>query len=110
MDASKIAYSYIRFSSKPQADGGSFERQKDRAEIYAETHGLTVGSRITTTKPFLPSWTECQKGTPTGFLGPHSGREARPGSTLIVEKLWTVFHVPKCCNRWAFFPRYSQLE
>lgn len=42
----KIAYSYVRFSSKPQEDGNSVPRQDGLAQAYALEHGLVLDETL----------------------------------------------------------------
>lgn len=37
-----LAYSYVRFSSKPQASGSSLQRQLDASKAFCLAHGLTL--------------------------------------------------------------------
>jgi DNA invertase Pin-like site-specific DNA recombinase len=42
----KIAYSYVRFSTKKQELGDSLRRQVDQARAYCERHGLTLDETL----------------------------------------------------------------
>jgi DNA invertase Pin-like site-specific DNA recombinase len=41
------AYSYVRFSTPDQMNGGSFERQTKKAADYASAHDLDLDTTLT---------------------------------------------------------------
>jgi hypothetical protein len=73
----RVAYSYIRFSSEPQAWGDSRRRQTSMAERYANKHGLALDrtlsfrdlgvsdfhSRNRHAGALAPSWTRSSLGS-----------------------------------------------
>src|SRR5437867_425154 len=42
-----VAYSYIRFSSRQQAEGDSLRRQTEKAEDYCQRKGWTLDASLT---------------------------------------------------------------
>jgi DNA invertase Pin-like site-specific DNA recombinase len=42
----KLAFSYVRFSTRAQSKGGSLERQVELAEDYAARHGMTLDTEL----------------------------------------------------------------
>lgn len=83
------AYSYIRFSSPQQAEGGSLKRQTDLTRAYCERKGLVLDDSLTLTDLGTSAFRgdNVREGALAGFLEAcRSGRVAR-GSYLIVESL-----------------------
>jgi DNA invertase Pin-like site-specific DNA recombinase len=91
-NASRKAYSYIRFSSTDQAGGDSYRRQLAAAEEYCALNGLDLidskeyryfdnGKSAFTGKHLLES------GDFARFLSKVESGDIEPGSMLIVESL-----------------------
>jgi DNA invertase Pin-like site-specific DNA recombinase len=82
-----VAYSYIRFSSEPQARGDSRRRQTTMAARYAAKHGLALDKTLSFRDIGVSAFRS--RNRHTGALG--SFMEAvqlgiiRPGSYLLVE-------------------------
>jgi DNA invertase Pin-like site-specific DNA recombinase len=86
----KLAYSYVRFSTKEQAKGDSHRRQTERADEWATAHGY----KIVKTYEDLGVSGYTGKNRDNGKLGEflanvEQGKIA-PGSVLIVES-WDRF-------------------
>lgn len=84
---SNVAISYARFSSAPQAEGGSLSRQIDAAQAYAETHGLTIDPNLRFQDLGVSAWDQSnlEKGALGLFLKAIEQDKVPVGATLIVE-------------------------
>jgi DNA invertase Pin-like site-specific DNA recombinase len=86
---SRRAYSYIRFSSAQQAEGGSLQRQTALAQAYCERKKLTLDDSLTLNDLGVSAFRgdNVKDGALAGFLEAcRLGRVPR-GSVLIVESL-----------------------
>ncbi len=86
----KIAYSFIRFSSKKQELSSSVRRQTQITEQYAKDNGLILDekTRITALKVSGSTGKHIQKGSALdGFLQLAKAGKIPRGSALLVEKL-----------------------
>lgn len=86
---SKIAISYARFSSAPQAQGASLARQIDRAREYADTNGLTLDPSLSFQDLGVSAWdsSNVEKGALGLFIQAVTEGRVPAGATLIVENL-----------------------
>ena len=84
---SNIAISYARFSSAPQAEGGSLSRQIDAAEAYAQSQGLTIDPSLRFQDLGVSAWDQrnVQKGALGLLLKAVEQDKVPVGATLIVE-------------------------
>ena len=81
-----LAYSYIRFSSEKQKLGDSLRRQLERAETYAQKHGLTLDHtsyRDLGISAFKGK--NAEDGKLAAFLEAVKKRLIPRGSTLLIE-------------------------
>jgi len=81
------AYSYIRFSSKKQAEGNSLERQTELSEAYAKEKGLTLDDTLNMNDHGLSAFHGVHKnqGSLGIFLRLVETGKISQGSILIVE-------------------------
>lgn len=82
------AYSYVRFSTRAQADGDSLRRQTEKARTYARKHNLTLDDRLTFQDLGVSGYD--RSNVTTGQLGAfmeavEAGKVER-GSFLLVEQ------------------------
>jgi|GEM_PF-5669186 len=83
---SKIAISYARFSSAPQAQGASLPRQVERAQAYADANGLTLDPRLSFQDLGVSAWDQSNLKAGLGlFLEAVRLGKVPHGATLIVE-------------------------
>lgn len=84
---SKIAISYARFSSAPQAQGASLARQIERARDYAEVNGLVLDPGLCFQDLGVSAWDQSniEKGALGLFLEAVRVGRVPAGATLIVE-------------------------
>lgn len=82
-----IAYSYIRFSTKGQADGDSLRRQTERARKYAEKHGLKLDEELHMQDLGKSAFSgdHIETGAFGEFLKAIEIGKVKPGSVLLVE-------------------------
>src|SRR5206468_1443297 len=83
------AYSYVRFSSAQQAEGGSLNRQSELSRAYCERKKLTLDDSLTLRDLGVSAFRSdnVREGALAGFLEAcRMGRVPR-GSALIVESL-----------------------
>lgn len=90
-DVSGKAFSYIRFSSRKQADGDSLRRQIEGRDAYLRRRGLTLDTALTSSMADLgvSAWKgdNAATGALAEFLG-HCKTGAVPkGSFLVIEHL-----------------------
>lgn len=84
----KTAYSYIRFSSKPQERGDSIRRQTAGSEALARKHGWTLSDKtLTDLKVSGFHGKNWRDGELAGFLEAIKRGSVKKGSVLIVESL-----------------------
>lgn len=87
---SKLAYSYIRFSSLEQAKGDSLRRQTVLSEEYAEKHGLQLDRSLSIrdlgVSAFRGKNRRATGGLAAFIRAVETGR-VRRGSVLLVESL-----------------------
>jgi len=81
------AYSYIRFSSKSQADGDSLRRQTERAEGYCLRRGWKIDTTLSLPDLGVSAFRgkNALLGNLGRFLEAIKQRRVTPGSVLIVE-------------------------
>jgi len=82
------AYSYVRFSTKRQANGDSLQRQLDRSRAYAAEHDLDL-QELDTGNLWVSAF-DCSnivKGALSAFLKLVESGEIERGSYLLVENL-----------------------
>lgn len=98
------AFSYIRFSSRKQADGDSIRRQTELRDAYLKRRGLTLDNSLTSSMADLgkSAWKgdNADTGALAEFLSLCEKKVVPPGSFLIVEHLdrLTRQHVRKAFN------------
>ena len=84
----KIAYSYIRFSTKKQQYGVSYERQSEQAVAYCNAHNLKLDDKV-----YYDKGVSALKGKNkdigmlSEFLHKVEDREIKTGSYLLIESL-----------------------
>jgi DNA invertase Pin-like site-specific DNA recombinase len=86
---SRCAFSYIRFSTAQQAEGGSLKRQTDLTEAYCERKGLALDDSLHLQDLGVSAFrgSNVRDGALAGFLEAcRVGRVPR-GSVLVVESL-----------------------
>ncbi len=85
----KKAYSYLRFSSGPQAKGDSKRRQSERPAQWAEANGFELDNSLILTDEGVSGWTgaNATTGKLSAFIEAVDDGRVRPGSALIVENL-----------------------
>jgi DNA invertase Pin-like site-specific DNA recombinase len=86
---SKVAYSYVRFSSPEQAKGDSLNRQTARAQEYAKANGLILDTSLNLRDLGVSAYRgkNATEGALGAFLQVIKEGHVRDGSTLIVESL-----------------------
>lgn len=86
---SKVAYSYVRFSSPEQSKGDSLNRQTARAQEYALQHGLILDTSVNLRDLGVSAYRgkNATEGALGAFLQAIKEGIIRDGSTLIVESL-----------------------
>lgn len=93
----KTAFSYVRYSSPPQADGHSEERQTEAADDYAAKMGFHLDTDTRMVDRKSSAW-KGKNIEPTAVFGRflndvESGRIPK-GSVLIVEELDRITRLP----------------
>jgi DNA invertase Pin-like site-specific DNA recombinase len=83
------AYSYIRFSSKQQADGDSLRRQTEKAAAYCHRHGWNLDTALNLRDLGVSAFRgkNALVGNLKVFLDEVKRGTVRPGSVLIVESI-----------------------
>lgn len=84
---SKIAYSYVRFSSERQSKGRSIQRQIEMAEAYALKHGLELDTSFRDEAVSAFRGKNIVEGRLGNFLKAVESGKVPKGSTLLVESL-----------------------
>jgi len=84
-----LAYSYIRFSSKEQAKGDSFERQVALRNAYIAEHNLTLDESLSLNDLAVSAFKgkNAEQGVLSKFLEAASDGLIPAGSFLLVESL-----------------------
>ncbi|MEX0746207.1 MAG: recombinase family protein [Phycisphaeraceae bacterium] len=87
--ANTTAYSYIRFSSKKQADGDSLRRQTEGADRYCSQNSLRLDHSLTLHDLGVSAFSgqNATEGKLGAFIGAVDAGRVAPGSTLILESL-----------------------
>jgi DNA invertase Pin-like site-specific DNA recombinase len=82
------AYSYIRFSTKKQADGDSLRRQTEKARTYARKYGLTLDEKLSYQDLGVSAYdrSNAERGQLAAFLQAVDDGVVKPGSYLLVEQ------------------------
>lgn len=88
-DVAGKAFSYIRFSSRKQADGDSIRRQTEMRDGYLQRKGLTLDTSLTMADLGKSAWKgdNADTGALAEFLALCKSKVVPPGSILIVENL-----------------------
>ena len=83
------AYSYLRFSTPEQSKGDSFRRQSERAQAYAEEHGLDLDDSLTFRDLGVSAFrgANAETGALGDFLAAVQTGLVPRGSYLLVESL-----------------------
>lgn len=86
---SKLAYSYLRFSTPEQARGDSRRRQSDMARAYADRHGLVLDAGLSFRDLGVSAFhgRNARDGALRGFLDAVELGLVPKGSHLLVESL-----------------------
>ncbi|HKB41394.1 MAG TPA: recombinase family protein, partial [Gemmataceae bacterium] len=84
---STVAYSYIRFSSRQQAEGDSLRRQTEQAEAYCQRRGWTLDTSLTLRDLGVSAFRgdNALAGNLGKFLEQVKRGTVQTGSVLIVE-------------------------
>lgn len=84
-----VAYSYVRFSSKQQAEGDSLRRQTEQAEAYCKRRGWTLDTALNLRDLGVSAFRgkNALVGNLGVFLQEIKRGTIRPGSALIVESV-----------------------
>ncbi len=83
----KLAFSYIRFSTKIQSKGDSTRRQLELAQDYCSIHGLILDSSLRDIGVSAFRGKNKNKGALSIFIEKIASGEIPKGSTLIIESL-----------------------
>ncbi len=85
----KVAYSYIRFSSPAQMKGDSLRRQTEASEAYATDHGLYIDHSLHLQDLGISAYhgKNAEEGKLAAFLTAIQTGRVQSGSTLLVESL-----------------------
>lgn len=85
----KIAYSYIRFSTPKQRLGNSRRRQLEQAEQYCKENNLALDTTLKMTDDGISAFKgdNILRGRLGEFLRLVDEKKVRPGSVLIVENI-----------------------
>jgi len=83
------AYSYIRFSSRAQADGASLARQTEDAERFCRENDLTLDDSLNLRDLGVSGYSgaNAEAGALAGFLKAIKDGTVQPGSMLLVENI-----------------------
>ncbi len=84
---SRTAYSYVRFSSKPQEKGDSVRRQIELSQKYAEQNNLVIDTTLNLHDLGVSAYKglNATKGALGVFLGAIKSKIVKPDSFLLVE-------------------------
>ncbi|WP_313034578.1 recombinase family protein [Massilia alkalitolerans] len=93
---SPTAYSYIRWSSPPQGEGHTLERQTDLAEKYAIEKGLTLDTERNMRDEGVSGYSgkNVTDGALGAFLKAIEAKHITPGSFLLVEDIDRLSRLP----------------
>lgn len=91
-----LAYSYIRFSTKKQADGDSLRRQTEKARAYARQHGLSLDESLSYQDLGVSAFdgSNVAKGQLAAFMQAVRAGNVPAGSFLLVEQFDRLSRVP----------------
>lgn len=83
-----VAYSYIRFSTRKQADGESLRRQTELAVKYARKHGLKLDTTLNLQDLGVSAYdrSNALTGAFAGFMAAVDAGKVARGSYLLVEQ------------------------
>jgi DNA invertase Pin-like site-specific DNA recombinase len=92
----KIAYSYIRYSRPEQAKGHSLTRQTERAEAYAQAHGLALDDKLNMRDQGVSGYSgkNITDGALGAFLKEIEAGRVVPGSFLLIEDIDRLSRLP----------------
>lgn len=84
-----LAISYIRFSSKKQANGASLRRQLEATQAYCERAGLQLDDSLALRDLGVSAWSgaNAEHGALASFLELVKAGRVKSGTRLIVENL-----------------------
>jgi DNA invertase Pin-like site-specific DNA recombinase len=88
-------HSYIRWSSAPQSDGSSLDRQSDKAVAYCTQQGLTLSDKV-----WLDAGVSAYKGKNAeegalrAFMDAVEAGDIPKGDILLIEDLWRLSRLP----------------
>lgn len=94
MRGMKNAYSYVRWSSAPQSEGSTEDRQTELAEKYCLTHGLTLVDTFTDPGVSAFRGANAKVGALRTFLNAVDAGAIRRGSYLLIEDLQRLSRMP----------------
>ncbi len=85
----KIAYSYVRFSTREQRTGDSQRRQRELSDKYAADHDLEIDKSLTLEDLGISAFdsSNVERGALGVFLEAVRTGRIKPGSVLLVESL-----------------------
>lgn len=88
-EAQTKAYSYVRFSSPSQAAGASLERQTEKAQKYAQEHGLVLDTEMDMTDFGVSAFRgkNARTGALRSFLDAVEKGYVPRGSYLLIENM-----------------------
>lgn len=91
-----LAYSYIRFSTKKQAQGDSLRRQTEQARDYARKHGLTLDENLSYQDLGISAFdgSNAERGQFAAFMQAVRDGKVPAGSYLLVEQFDRLSRVP----------------
>lgn len=91
-----LAYSYIRFSTKKQAQGDSLRRQTEKARAYARQHGLRLDESLSYQDLGVSAFdgSNVEKGQLAAFMQAVRSGKVAPGSFLLVEQFDRLSRLP----------------
>lgn len=92
----KLAFSYVRFSTLSQAKGGSLERQVELAEEYAARNGMTLDTELNMHDLGKSGHTgrNLTAGALGGFIKFIQAGKVPPGSFLLIEDIDRLSRLP----------------
>jgi DNA invertase Pin-like site-specific DNA recombinase len=91
-----IAYSYVRFSTPAQAEGGSLVRQDNLAQEYATKEGLTLDDKLNMRDLGVSGWSgkNIKDGALGKFVEAIAAKTIKQGSYLLVEDVDRLSRLP----------------
>lgn len=91
-----LAYSYIRFSTKKQAQGDSLRRQTEKARAYARKHGLVLDENLSYQDLGISAFdgSNAERGQLAAFMQAVRSGKVAAGSFLLVEQFDRLSRVP----------------